>query len=121
VNDLTNRIDPPAIENDDSPIVTDTVWVNPNIDTWGFFGWCQIEKTPQFSYRVDVLDIDLLIYGDVNPYSVEGIDLFRAWCADNGVTYVGEGTDSGHPFNTKGAFQQCVKDGNHRLMMEDLS
>jgi len=68
-------------------------------------------------YRLVYLD-EAGIYGDVDPYSDEGIELFRAWLVEAGVSSYSRTREDFFMFE---AWAQAEEEGNNYLVVEDLS
>jgi hypothetical protein len=58
------------------------------------------------------------LFGDVDPYSDGGIQIFRAFCAEKGVTYYAAPREE---FFEHEAYEKAQAEGNTYLIMEDLS
>lgn len=68
-------------------------------------------------YRLVYLD-EAGIYGGVDPYSDEGVELYREWLIENGVSSYSRPRESFFMFE---AWAQAEEEGNTYLVAEDLS
>ena len=69
--------------------------------------------------RIKGLPLDMSdVYGDVHPYSDEGIQLFRNWLEEQGAIYYADCRD--HFFLYKGV-QQALNEGKMMVYAEDMS
>ena len=59
-----------------------------------------------------------ILLGDVSPYSDEGMAIFRAFCAEKGITYYAAPNEDFFEFE---AFEKAQADGNTYLIMDNLS
>ena len=58
------------------------------------------------------------IYNGIDGYSDEGIALFQAWTAENGITYYGRPREDFFEFE---AYEIAEAAGNTYVIMEDMS
>ena len=70
--------------------------------------------------NITVIDMPsaIEVYGDVHPYSKEGFNMFKKWCAENGVTYYGRVKSD---FSMAEAYKLAEAEGNSQLIVENLS
>lgn len=66
------------------------------------------------------LDNELVdeIYQGVDPFSEEGTEVFKAWCADNNVFYYGR---PGFQFSKDEGIQLAIDACANAVILEDLS
>ncbi len=58
------------------------------------------------------------LYGDVNPYSDAGMEIFRAFTAEKGITYYGAPKEDFFEFE---AYEKAEAEGNTYLLMDNMS
>lgn len=58
------------------------------------------------------------LFGDVAPYSDEGIEIFQAFLKEKGITYYAAPREDFFVFL---GFEKAQREGNKYLIMEDLS
>jgi len=69
--------------------------------------------------KVEMIKFDEdAIYGGVDPYSEEGVSIFKKYCVDNGVHYYGRPREL---FNINEAYAQAEAKGCKYLIAEDMS